>query len=134
MSALRIGSLCSGYGGLDLAVMTVLNADLAWCAETDQHYRAIRVVPAQAAAALPLLIRVATMAGTRLSADLTCPHEKSADAAGPGRKASRVRAPSASAVRGRSAPTAAARAPQPRAQPEWVSAAANPSSARWRAA
>jgi SAM-dependent methyltransferase len=61
--------------------------------------------------------------------ELTCPHEKSADAAGPGRKASRARAPSASAVRGRSAPTAAARAPQPRAQPEWVSAAANPSSA-----
>ena len=41
MSALRIGSLCSGYGGLDLAVVTVLNADLAWCAETDQHCRAV---------------------------------------------------------------------------------------------
>ena len=90
------------------------------------------VVPAQAAAALRLLIRVATMPGTRLSADLPCPHEKSADAAGPGRKASRVRAPSASAVSGRPAPTVAARAPQPQAKPEGVSVAANPSSARNR--
>ncbi len=33
----RIGSMCSGYGGLDLAAMTVLGARLAWCAETDPH-------------------------------------------------------------------------------------------------
>jgi DNA (cytosine-5)-methyltransferase 1 len=34
---LRIGSLCTGYGGLDLAVTAVLDAELAWCAETDRH-------------------------------------------------------------------------------------------------
>lgn len=31
----RIGSLCSGYGGLDLAVREVLGGDLAWCADND---------------------------------------------------------------------------------------------------
>jgi DNA (cytosine-5)-methyltransferase 1 len=30
---LRIGSLFTGYGGLDLAVMAVLDAELAWCAD-----------------------------------------------------------------------------------------------------
>jgi DNA (cytosine-5)-methyltransferase 1 len=34
---LRIGSLCSGYGGLDLAVELVLGGRLAWYAETDPH-------------------------------------------------------------------------------------------------
>jgi hypothetical protein len=34
---LRSGSLCTGYGGLDLAVMAVLGARLAWCAESDRH-------------------------------------------------------------------------------------------------
>lgn len=38
---LRIGSLCTGYGGLDLAVMQVLGGDLAWCAEIDAHCRKI---------------------------------------------------------------------------------------------
>jgi DNA (cytosine-5)-methyltransferase 1 len=33
----RIGSLCTGYGGLDLAVATVLGGQLAWYAETDRH-------------------------------------------------------------------------------------------------
>ncbi|WP_416901308.1 DNA cytosine methyltransferase [Micromonospora echinospora] len=33
----RIGSLCSGYGGLDLAVELVLGGHLAWYAETDRH-------------------------------------------------------------------------------------------------
>jgi DNA (cytosine-5)-methyltransferase 1 len=32
-----IGSLCTGYGGLDLAAEAVLGADLAWYAETDRH-------------------------------------------------------------------------------------------------
>jgi len=36
-SPLRAGSLCTGYGGLDLAVTAVLEAALAWCAETDRH-------------------------------------------------------------------------------------------------
>lgn len=35
MSALRIGSLCSGYGGLDMAVMDVLDASVAWHAQYD---------------------------------------------------------------------------------------------------
>jgi site-specific DNA-cytosine methylase len=34
---LRVGSLCTGYGGLDLAVAAVLDARLAWYAETDRH-------------------------------------------------------------------------------------------------
>lgn len=35
MSNLRIGSLFSGYGGLDLAVAEVLNAEVAWHCEWD---------------------------------------------------------------------------------------------------
>jgi DNA (cytosine-5)-methyltransferase 1 len=38
---LRIGSLCTGYGGLDLAVTAVLGAGLAWCAETDPYAAAV---------------------------------------------------------------------------------------------
>ena len=38
---LRIGSLCTGYGGLDLAVTAVLAAELAWYAEPDPHAAAI---------------------------------------------------------------------------------------------
>lgn len=34
---LRIGSLCTGFGGLDLAVEAVLGGRLAWYAETDPH-------------------------------------------------------------------------------------------------
>lgn len=33
----RIGSLCTGFGGLDLAVELVLGGQLAWYAETDPH-------------------------------------------------------------------------------------------------
>jgi DNA (cytosine-5)-methyltransferase 1 len=36
-SPLRAGSLCTGYGGLDVAVAAVLGTALAWCAETDRH-------------------------------------------------------------------------------------------------
>ncbi|QOC94388.1 DNA cytosine methyltransferase [Micromonospora craniellae] len=36
-TAPRIGSLCSGYGGLDLAVELVLGGRLTWYAETDRH-------------------------------------------------------------------------------------------------
>lgn len=35
MTRPRLGSLCSGYGGLDLAVINVLDAELAWYAELD---------------------------------------------------------------------------------------------------
>jgi hypothetical protein len=34
---LRVGSLCTGYGGLDIAVQAVLGGRLAWYAETDRH-------------------------------------------------------------------------------------------------
>jgi hypothetical protein len=32
-----IGSLCSGYGGLDLGVMTALGGQVAWHAEVNPH-------------------------------------------------------------------------------------------------
>ncbi|WP_344276795.1 DNA cytosine methyltransferase [Streptomyces hebeiensis] len=35
MSALRIGSVCTGYGGLDMAVQTVFGGTLAWVADND---------------------------------------------------------------------------------------------------
>ena len=38
---LTAGSLCSGYGGLDLAVMAVTGARLTWVAETDRHAAAV---------------------------------------------------------------------------------------------
>jgi DNA (cytosine-5)-methyltransferase 1 len=38
---LRIGSLCTGYGGLDLAVTAILDAEVAWYAETDPHAAAV---------------------------------------------------------------------------------------------
>ena len=38
---LRIGSLCTGYGGLDLAVELVLGGRLAWYAETDPHAQTV---------------------------------------------------------------------------------------------
>ncbi len=38
---LRSGSLCTGYGGLDLAAAAVLGARLAWCAESDRHAAAV---------------------------------------------------------------------------------------------
>jgi DNA (cytosine-5)-methyltransferase 1 len=37
----RVGSLCTGYGGLDLAVELVLGGQLAWYAETDAHARTV---------------------------------------------------------------------------------------------
>jgi DNA (cytosine-5)-methyltransferase 1 len=33
----RIGSLCTGYGGLDVAVATVFGGSLVWCADNDRH-------------------------------------------------------------------------------------------------
>ncbi|MET8147833.1 DNA cytosine methyltransferase [Actinoplanes sp. NPDC049668] len=33
----RIGSLCTGFGGLDLAIELVLGGQLAWYAETERH-------------------------------------------------------------------------------------------------
>jgi DNA (cytosine-5)-methyltransferase 1 len=34
---LRIGSLCTGYGGLDIATLAVFGGRLAWCADNDKH-------------------------------------------------------------------------------------------------
>lgn len=36
-----IGSLCTGYAGLDLAVQAVLGGRLAWCADPDRHVQTI---------------------------------------------------------------------------------------------
>ena len=35
--AIRAGSLCTGYGGLDMAVTTVFGGRLVWCADNDKH-------------------------------------------------------------------------------------------------
>jgi DNA (cytosine-5)-methyltransferase 1 len=34
---LQLGSLCTGYGGLDLAVHSLWKTELAWCADNDRH-------------------------------------------------------------------------------------------------
>ena len=34
---LRLGSLCTGYGGLDMAIEKVLGIRLAWVADNDRH-------------------------------------------------------------------------------------------------
>lgn len=34
---MKIGSLCTGYGGLDLAVEAFFNAETIWCAENDKY-------------------------------------------------------------------------------------------------
>jgi len=41
MTKLRVGSLFSGYGGLDLAVLNVLDAEMAWHCEWDDAPSAI---------------------------------------------------------------------------------------------
>ena len=38
---LRIGSLCTGYGGLDVAALAVFGGSLAWCADNDRHVATI---------------------------------------------------------------------------------------------
>ncbi len=38
---LRIGSLCTGYGGLDMAVTAVLDSEVAWYAENDPYAAAV---------------------------------------------------------------------------------------------
>ena len=40
---LRIGSLCTGYGGLDIAALAVFGDELAWCADNDKHVSTILV-------------------------------------------------------------------------------------------
>jgi DNA (cytosine-5)-methyltransferase 1 len=34
---MKVGSLCTGYGGLDLAVEAYFNAEMVWCAENDKY-------------------------------------------------------------------------------------------------
>ena len=41
LAGLTAGSLCTGYGGLDLAAAAVLGARLAWVAEADPHAAAV---------------------------------------------------------------------------------------------
>jgi DNA (cytosine-5)-methyltransferase 1 len=74
------------------------------------------VVPHQAAAALRLLIVSVAAPGAPRLAGLTGAPELGLDAGGPGRKASRACLRAAPSVDGGSAPTAAARAPQRRAE------------------
>lgn len=38
---LRLGSLCTGYGGLDMAVQQVLHARLVWVADNERHVSAL---------------------------------------------------------------------------------------------
>ncbi len=35
--SVRIGSLCTGYGGLDMATRTAFGGELCWCADNDRH-------------------------------------------------------------------------------------------------
>jgi DNA (cytosine-5)-methyltransferase 1 len=37
----RIGSLCTGYGGLDIAALAVFGGKLVWCADNDKHVSTI---------------------------------------------------------------------------------------------
>jgi DNA (cytosine-5)-methyltransferase 1 len=39
--AMCIGSLCTGYGGLDMAVTRVFGGKLVWCADNDRHVTAL---------------------------------------------------------------------------------------------
>ena len=34
---MKIGSLCTGYGGLDIAVESYFNGEMVWCAENDKY-------------------------------------------------------------------------------------------------
>jgi DNA (cytosine-5)-methyltransferase 1 len=38
---MKIGSLCTGYGGLDMAVESYFNAQMVWCAEIDKYASAL---------------------------------------------------------------------------------------------
>ena len=40
---LRLGSFCTGYGGLDMAVQGVSDARLVWVADNDRHVRQLLV-------------------------------------------------------------------------------------------
>jgi DNA (cytosine-5)-methyltransferase 1 len=40
----RLGSLCTGYGGLDMAVQKVFGAQLVWVADNDRHVRQLLAV------------------------------------------------------------------------------------------
>lgn len=41
LRTLTIGSLCTGYGGLDMAAIAVFNGKLTWCADNDKHVATI---------------------------------------------------------------------------------------------
>lgn len=49
MAELKIGSMCSGFGGLDMSVMDVLDAEVAWHCQydpDDKHQYAARILDA----------------------------------------------------------------------------------------
>jgi DNA (cytosine-5)-methyltransferase 1 len=41
LRTIRVGSLCTGYGGLDMAVKVVFGGNLIWCADNDKHVAAV---------------------------------------------------------------------------------------------
>ena len=66
-SDIRVGSLCTGYGGLDAGVQTVVGGELAWVADPApgpiailaHHHPEVPnlgVIPAQAATAVTQLL------------------------------------------------------------------------------
>lgn len=55
---LRIGSLCTGYGGLDIAVKVVFGGRLIWCADNDKHVSVILAVRYQGIPNLGDLTRI----------------------------------------------------------------------------
>ena len=65
---LRVGSLCTGYGGLDLAVHAVLGGGLVFVADPDRH---IRAVLAARFPRVPNLGDITRVDFTTLAADLT---------------------------------------------------------------
>ncbi|HEV2403354.1 MAG TPA: DNA cytosine methyltransferase, partial [Candidatus Saccharimonadales bacterium] len=40
-TAVSIGSLCTGYGGLDMAAQAVFQGKLSWCCDNDKHVATI---------------------------------------------------------------------------------------------
>lgn len=104
---LTAGSLCTGYGGLDLAVMAVTGAKLAWTAETDRH--AVAVLEHH----WPGVPNLGDITARPGAADLT-PHAESGVDTARSRAAGQpgLSAPASGGERGgRPAPTAAARDP-----------------------
>lgn len=86
---LRIGSLCSGYGGLDLAVQAVLGGELAWVADNDPGAAAIL---AHRLPGVPNLGDIATVDWARVEpVDVLCAGFPCADVSQAGQRAGLLR-------------------------------------------